>query len=229
MASDDNAFVLIEAMEGSCAMQPRLTRSTTESMVAGVAGGLAEYFNIDPVIVRLIFVLVTLTSGLGIPVYIVLWIITPKASLPPGQTVQQGFERFSQEATRSGQEFGQEAARLGREVMVGRQGGQSQARSGGQPATQTPPQPEYRFDPLTGQPLDPSAPQVGETVNLGTPPQLPAQYGQPRRQGRNWSTLGAILIGIGGLIFLETIGLNMSLVFPLLLIAAGVILLRRKR
>jgi phage shock protein C len=203
-------------------------------MVAGVAGGLGEYFNIDPVIVRLIFVLVTLTSGLGIPVYIVLWMIMPKSSATPGQTLQQGIEQFSQEATRFGQEFGQEAARLGREVMVGqRQGGPPQAR-GGSPAvgTQTPAQPEYRFDPQTGQPIDPSAPALGQTVNLGAPPQqLPAPYDQQpaRRPGRNWTTLGAILIGIGGLIFLENVGLNMSFVFPILLIVAGVILLRRKR
>lgn len=215
-------------------MQPRLTRSTTESMVAGVAGGLGEYFNIDPVIVRLIFVLVTLTSGLGIPVYVVLWMIMPKPSAAPTQTLQQGIEQFSQEASRFGQEFGQEAARIGREVMVGqRQGGSSQARGGAAPFGAEPPAPpEYRFDPMTGQPLDPSAPTTGQTVNLGTPPQqLPAPYSQPpaQRPGRNWTTLGAILIGIGGLIFLENVGLNMSFVFPLLLIAAGVILLRRKR
>lgn len=211
-------------------MQPRLTRSTTESMVAGVAGGLAEYFNIDPVIVRLIFVLVTLTSGLGIPVYMVLWIIMPKASTANPQTFQQGLEQFGQEASRFGQEFGQEAARLSREVMVGqRRGGQSQARSGGMAGgAAAPPQPEYRFDPLTGQPIDPSAPSTGQTVNLGTPPaDLPVA--PARRAGRNWSTLGMILIGIGGLIFLENIGLELSFVFPVLLIVAGVILLRRKR
>lgn len=214
-------------------MQPRLTRSTTESMIAGVAGGLGEYFNIDPVIVRLIFVLVTLTSGLGIPVYIVLWMIMPKSSATPGQSLQQGIEQFGQEASRFGQEFGQEAARIGREVMVGQRQGGSSARGGGAPfGAQAPGQPEYRFDPMTGEPIDPSAPTTGQTVNLGAPPQqLPAPYDQPaaRRPGRNWTTLGAILIGIGGLIFLENVGLNMSFVFPILLIVAGIILLRRKR
>lgn len=56
-------------------MQVRLSRSSSERMVAGVCGGLAEYFNIDPVIVRLIFVLVTLTSGLGLLIYLLLWMI----------------------------------------------------------------------------------------------------------------------------------------------------------
>jgi len=217
-------------------MQPRLTRSPTESMIAGVCGGLAEYFNIDPVIVRLIFVLVTLTSGLGLPVYVVLWIVMPRVSAAGQQSFQQSVQQFGQEASRFGQEFGQEAARLSREVLrQGQSQGQGQARPGGAPgvATQAPPPPaEYRFDPITGQPLSPDRPATGQTVNLGVPPDsLPAVYGQPAqpRRARNWRTLGIILIGIGGLIFLEQIGIDMSLVFPALLIFAGVFLLRRKR
>ena len=65
-------------------MQPRLMRSRTEVIVAGVCGGLAEYFAIDPVIVRLIFVLVTLTSGIGLLVYPVLWLVMPKAGAQSG-------------------------------------------------------------------------------------------------------------------------------------------------
>lgn len=213
-------------------MQPRLTRSPTESMIAGVCGGLGEYFSIDPVIVRLIFVLVTLTSGLGLPVYVVLWIVMPKANSAAGrQSFQQSVEQFSQEASRFGQEFGQEAARLGREVLrQGQSQGQSQPRSGA--PTQAPAQAEYRFDPITGQPLNPGEPSTGQTVNLNVPPaDLPTTYGPPAqpRRARNWSTLGIILIGIGGLILLEQIGIDMSLVFPALLIISGVFLLRRKR
>lgn len=198
-------------------MQPRLTRSATESMVAGVCGGLADYFNIDPVIVRLIFVLVTLTSGLGLPVYIVLWILMPKAAAPQGQ---QNFQS-------GGLQSGQAASPINREVMVGqRQGGQSQARGG--PGSPDAPTPEYRFDPQTGQPLGPD-PATGQTVSLTPPPvDLPAAYAPPRGR-RSWNTLGLILIGIGGLIFLEQFGIDMSLIFPALLIVAGVILLRRKR
>lgn len=69
-------------------MQPRLKRNVTEAMVAGVCSGLAEYFNIDPVIVRLIFVLVTFTSGLGALVYLILWILMPKDPAP--REVRQG-------------------------------------------------------------------------------------------------------------------------------------------
>jgi phage shock protein C len=230
MGSGDGAAVASWIEE--FAMQPRLTRSTTESMVAGVCGGLAEYFSIDPVIVRLIFVLVTLTSGLGVPVYILLWIIMPKGSQAQSQqSFEQGVKQFGQEASRLGQEFGEGAARLGREVLVGRQG-QSQARSGGAVSTQAPPvSPEHRFDPFTGQPLDPAGSSTGQTVSLTPPPaDLPAQYGQPAsRRARSWNTLGIILIGIGALVFLEQFGIDMSLIFPALLIMAGVILIRRKR
>ena len=57
----------------------KLMRSE-DRMVAGVAGGLAEYFDIDPTLVRILFVLLTLLGGggLGILVYIVLWIIMPE-------------------------------------------------------------------------------------------------------------------------------------------------------
>ncbi len=56
----------------------RLVRSKKDRMVAGVSSGLAEYFDIDPIIVRLLFVLVTFTIGSGIIIYIVLWIVMPE-------------------------------------------------------------------------------------------------------------------------------------------------------
>ncbi len=234
-------------------MQPRLTRSSSDKMLAGVCGGLGDYFNVDPVIVRLIFVLVTLTSGIGLPVYIVLWLVMPKsdptASANANHWLQQNVRDFSEEATRLGQQIGQEAARIGqqfgqeaREVLVAQRQQASQQRSGKPGVVDQPPPPSaYRFDPFTGQPIRPDTASTGETVNLGPlPPEIQAQYIQPvdpaqppytapPRRSRNWSTLGMILIGIGGLILLEQIGINMSLVFPILLIVAGIILLRRRR
>ena len=59
-------------------MEKRLTRSTTDRMVAGVAGGLAEYLSIDPTLVRLIFVLLALAGGPGLIIYLVLWLIMPE-------------------------------------------------------------------------------------------------------------------------------------------------------
>lgn len=58
----------------------RLYRSKKQRMIAGVCGGIAEYFNIDPVIPRLIAVLVLIGSaGSGLLAYIILWIVVPEA------------------------------------------------------------------------------------------------------------------------------------------------------
>jgi phage shock protein C len=59
--------------------EKQLTRSTNERMVAGVAGGLGEYFSMDPTLVRLIFVLLTLAGGPGLLLYLILWVIMPEA------------------------------------------------------------------------------------------------------------------------------------------------------
>ncbi len=58
-------------------MAKRLQRSRTEKMVAGVCGGLAEYFDVDPTIIRLIWVIVTFMGGAGVLAYLVLWIVVP--------------------------------------------------------------------------------------------------------------------------------------------------------
>lgn len=60
--------------------EERLYRSDKERIIAGVAGGLAEYFRIDPVIVRLLFVFFTLFHGIGLLAYLVLWLVLPTRS-----------------------------------------------------------------------------------------------------------------------------------------------------
>ncbi len=62
----------------------RIYRSRSESMVAGLAGGLANYFEVDPVLVRLIFVGAGFLTGVlpGMLAYLVGWIIVPLEPLP---------------------------------------------------------------------------------------------------------------------------------------------------
>ncbi len=55
----------------------RLYRSRTNKIIAGVCGGLAEYFSIDPTIVRIAFVLFAFAWGAGIFVYLVMMVIIP--------------------------------------------------------------------------------------------------------------------------------------------------------
>ncbi len=56
----------------------RLLRSNTNRVIAGVCGGIGEYFDIDPVLVRILFVL-TAIFGAGFIIYLVLWIMMPEA------------------------------------------------------------------------------------------------------------------------------------------------------
>lgn len=59
----------------------RLYRSRKERILGGVCGGLGEYFDVDPGIVRLVWVIVTLLSlGTGIVAYLIAWIIIPESS-----------------------------------------------------------------------------------------------------------------------------------------------------
>ncbi len=59
-------------------MPKRLTRNPRGAVLGGVAGGFADYFNIDPVIARLAFILLCFLNGIGLIVYIVSWIIIPR-------------------------------------------------------------------------------------------------------------------------------------------------------
>ena len=64
-------------------MKKKLYRSQDERMIAGVCGGIGEYFDIDPTLIRLLTVAFILAGGSGIFGYIVGWIIIPEA--PPKQ------------------------------------------------------------------------------------------------------------------------------------------------
>lgn len=57
----------------------RLTRSHSDKMIAGVAGGIGQYLNIDAVLIRLVFIGLVF-SGVGLLIYPLLWLIMPEAS-----------------------------------------------------------------------------------------------------------------------------------------------------
>jgi phage shock protein C len=56
----------------------KLYRSKTNRQLAGVCGGLAEYFNMDATLIRVLFVVLAVLGGSGIVLYLALWIIVPK-------------------------------------------------------------------------------------------------------------------------------------------------------
>jgi len=55
----------------------RLYRSRSERWLVGVCGGIGEYFDIDPTVIRIVFVLTAFIFGGGLWIYIILWIIMP--------------------------------------------------------------------------------------------------------------------------------------------------------
>jgi len=99
-------------------MKTKLYRSTTDCMIAGVCGGLGAYLDIDPVVVRLFFVLLALGGG-GVLIYLLLWIVIPcheQGEVASGTTIRSGAE-----------EIAQRARTLGRDVRASVQDGNPQA------------------------------------------------------------------------------------------------------
>lgn len=64
----------------------KINRSTEEVVLAGVCGGIAEYFEVDPVLVRLIWLILIFFGTMGIFLYFIAWIIIPKKRQDPTYT-----------------------------------------------------------------------------------------------------------------------------------------------
>ncbi len=76
--------------------EKKLYRSCDDRLIAGVCGGLGEYFEIDAAIIRLIFALVFFAGGAGLLIYVVAWIIIP--SNPNCGGSQTGAEEIKEKA-----------------------------------------------------------------------------------------------------------------------------------
>ncbi|MEL7427448.1 MAG: PspC domain-containing protein, partial [Bacteroidota bacterium] len=69
----------------------RLYRDSEEQVVGGVAAGLTAYFGIpDPIWIRLFFVLVVISGGIGIPLYLILWALMPEAKTAGDRLAMRG-------------------------------------------------------------------------------------------------------------------------------------------
>jgi len=67
----------------------KLYRSNDDRWLAGVCGGIAEYFNLDPTLIRVLFILFGLIVGGGLIIYLILWLVIPQA---PADAVQDPVE-----------------------------------------------------------------------------------------------------------------------------------------
>jgi phage shock protein C len=92
----------------------RLTRSNTDRIIAGVAGGVANYLNIDPTLVRLGFVLLVL-SGVTPLIYLILWAVLPTdstASQSFGQQIRENLTDMEQRATQVARQVNNQVSQI---------------------------------------------------------------------------------------------------------------------
>ena len=59
-------------------MAKKLYRSAKNKIIAGICGGMGEFLNVDPTIIRIIWIILSLTYGSGILLYLILWLVIPK-------------------------------------------------------------------------------------------------------------------------------------------------------
>lgn len=78
--------------------EKQLVRSENDRWIGGVCAGLGVYLDIDPTIIRILFIILLVASGIGLPLYLVLWFFMPEAD------GSSGFDAFtvSQEGSENG-------------------------------------------------------------------------------------------------------------------------------
>ena len=100
-------------------MERRLTRDTKNGVLAGVAAGFAKYFDVDPVLARIVFIALAALSGAGVLAYIVGWIIMPRddraaeaAAPAPAATRTSSVDRVVEKVREAGDRLADELHRL---------------------------------------------------------------------------------------------------------------------
>jgi phage shock protein C len=169
----------------------RLMRSRTDRVLAGVAGGIAAYFAVDPVIIRLGFI-VLLFTGAGVLLYPILWLIMPVEGSQRAAP-EQAIDEMRDQAERVGDQM--------RDVLSG-----TDAR-----------RPHYNS--ATGQPV---ADETEIPINNLGGENAPASTDRNRQIGILLLGFGAL--ALGSFFFGPAFG---KILFPLLLIGAGIFVLRR--
>ena len=89
-------------------MNTKLYRSSTDRMIGGVCAGLGQYLGLDPIFIRIFFVLLTIGGGAGVLIYILLWILIPEAEtgqIGSPETIRAGAEHIKQRAQALGAEM----------------------------------------------------------------------------------------------------------------------------
>jgi len=122
-----------EPLPGSVKGKRRLYRDADNKVIGGVCSGLGAYFNIDPVVVRILFVVLLLINGIGLIAYLVLWIAVPKAVTTAQRLEMRGKEINISNIERSVRDEGTDEKRGVQSVAdsAGAKGREKAAREGG--------------------------------------------------------------------------------------------------
>lgn len=177
----------------------------SDRIVGGVCSGLAEGLHVDPIWVRLAFVVLAFAQGIGVVVYVVLWVIMPERATdrPAGRTA---FDSMGDDLKRAWADLRRQFG-----------GGPPTSPPGNATAAPAPP----------AVATDPNAAPPPHTTQVVPPP--PSASGPSRPALHNQSLiLGVILVLIGLAFLASNTGLvNWSQIWPIVLIALGIVLLAR--
>jgi phage shock protein PspC (stress-responsive transcriptional regulator) len=101
--------------------ETRLARSSEDKIIAGVCGGLAAYLDIDAVLVRLAFVILLFATGIGLPIYVILWIVMPTDGSSSSYDAENGTvtEVIQKNIGEMGESVYSSVSRIGRPGTVG--------------------------------------------------------------------------------------------------------------
>lgn len=83
----------------------KLYRSEKNKVIGGVAGGLGEYLGIDPILIRILFLISILGGGFGIFVYLVMWLLIPSKG-NVGKSTEQVAQANAEEMAKAAKDFG---------------------------------------------------------------------------------------------------------------------------
>jgi phage shock protein C len=182
-------------------MHKKLYRSARERMLGGVAAGLAEYFDVDPTIVRLVFVLSIFAGGAGFIAYIIMWIVVPQGPFVPYEMSSN----IPPQSPGTGSNIPPQSPGTGTDPAADSGAG---ANSGTQGASGQAPGTEPNTDPNN----DP----VGGYF-----------HSVKKQKEKRGITFGIILVVFGLFLLADSLmpGIHFHDIFPLALIALGIIIL----